>query len=320
MKKTSVYWVICAVFALSSCLQKELPVDPIPKGNLTTGQVEMGSTYGQQVWFDLDENKVVQIEDKYAYSFVFSGSDLCPRLNTAIGISVALVSEGHLGEEVEYSALTYTTDISTLEQDSLALRQVVEGNKLYAVNLGFDPLGRPLGYAQMLLERKTNLHWKLKVYLPSEETEQEYEIHLADASDQIGFDITNGERVVLPALTDYDVLFTTYTNVFYEPEFMFYQVSGVLINPHRTLAYQTSDVDFTTYSISDVQVDLFSDWADVIGYDWKYYDYNSGIYVVDPSQIYTLQSRLGYWYKLRFVDFYNNAGVKGYPTFEFQRL
>jgi hypothetical protein len=35
---------------------------------------------------------------------------------------------------------------------------------------------------------------------------------------------------------------------------------------------------------------------------------------------YVVLDREGYFYKLRFISFYNNSGEKGYPTFEFQRL
>lgn len=314
------YIVIVAFFVFASCIKEELPVEPVPKGDLTTGQIEMGNTYGNQVWFDLDQNQVVQIEDKYGYTLVFSGNDECPRLNTAIGITVAPVENIELGSEIDYTSLNFQTDISTLEQDSLALRNAVEWKGIYAVNLGFDAIGRPLGFAQISIDQLSDLHWVVRVYLESDKTINQVQVDLNKEDDQVGLNITNSDLVALPSVNEYDLLFTTYTYVFYEPEFMFYQVSGALINPHRTMAYQSNDLNFSEYSLNDFTPEALTEWADVIGYDWKYYDYNAGIYAVDPSQIYTIQSRSGYLYKLRFVDFYNETGSKGYPTFEFQRL
>lgn len=314
------YFTIAAILVFTSCLKEELPVEPVPKGDLASNQIEMGSTYGNQVWFDLDENQVVQVEDKYAYTFVFSGSDQSPRLNTAIGITVAEVEGAQLGDFIDYAALAFKTDISTLEQDSLAMVNALDLKGVYAVNLGFDPIGRPLGYAQMSIEKLSDLNWIVEVYLESDGSTSQLEIDLKNEATQLGVNINNGEIIELPSISDYDLLFTTYTYVFYEPEFMFYQVSGALINPHRTMAYQKSDIDFSTYELEQAQAELLINFADVIGYDWKYYDYNAGIYAVDPSQVFTIQARSGYIYKLRFVDFYNENGVKGYPTFEFQRL
>ena len=54
--------------------------------------------------------------------------------------------------------------------------------------------------------------------------------------------------------------------------------------------------------------------------DWKEYDFDNEHYTVLPDKIYVLKTSIGYYYKLRFIDFYNSTGEKGYPTFEFLRL
>ncbi|MBI3235467.1 MAG: hypothetical protein HYZ42_15755, partial [Bacteroidetes bacterium] len=59
---------------------------------------------------------------------------------------------------------------------------------------------------------------------------------------------------------------------------------------------------------------------DVIGYNWKTYDAASGKYTTRKHVNYIIKSKNGLYYKLRFIDFYNNKGEKGYPKFEFQRL
>ena len=60
--------------------------------------------------------------------------------------------------------------------------------------------------------------------------------------------------------------------------------------------------------------------SDVIGYDWKYYDFDDGVYTIEPDHNYVIRDRDGFIYKLRYIDFYSDLGEKGYPTFEFVRL
>ena len=68
----------------------------------------------------------------------------------------------------------------------------------------------------------------------------------------------------------------------------------------------------------------FDTSLDVIGYDWKVAvgDPTSGgiTYVTRTDLNYIIRDYHGFFYKLRFVSFYNDAGQKGYPTFEYQRL
>ena len=59
---------------------------------------------------------------------------------------------------------------------------------------------------------------------------------------------------------------------------------------------------------------------DGIGHDWKYYDFDAGIYTIRPNMNYLIRSVTGYYFKLRFTAFYNRDGLKGYPVIEYQRL
>ncbi len=60
--------------------------------------------------------------------------------------------------------------------------------------------------------------------------------------------------------------------------------------------------------------------ADVVGYEWKSYNQGTGRYTVDITRTFIIKTISGYYYKFRFIDFYNDKGVKGAPTFEMQRL
>ena len=62
--------------------------------------------------------------------------------------------------------------------------------------------------------------------------------------------------------------------------------------------------------------DSFNTNEDVIGYDWKEYDFDTGIYAIFPDHVFIVQDVEGYFYKLHFTDWYNAAGQRGNPRFE----
>ena len=49
-------------------------------------------------------------------------------------------------------------------------------------------------------------------------------------------------------------------------------------------------------------------------------NFNTNAYSVNPKMNYILKVADGFYYKLHFLDFYNDQGIKGYPKFEFQKL
>ena len=58
----------------------------------------------------------------------------------------------------------------------------------------------------------------------------------------------------------------------------------------------------------------------VLDNDWKLFDDVQDSYSINPSRSYLIQDQQGFYYKLRFTDFYNNQGERGYSSFEFQKL
>jgi hypothetical protein len=137
------------------------------------------------------------------------------------------------------------------------------------------------------------------------------------------FTFSNGgqQLTMEPPKTEWDIVFTRYRYVFYNTiPYTPYQVSGVLLNPTGIYAGVDSTMNFDDIDYQKaLSVPLFNQ-RDVIGYNWKYYSFSSQSYIVVPNRNYIIRDEKGYYWKLRFVDFYNNNGEKGYPKFEYQRL
>ena len=81
------------------------------------------------------------------------------------------------------------------------------------------------------------------------------------------------------------------------------------------------DNPFDKITAASIPNYLFSaDW-NAIGYDWKSHAFGAaGNYTVNSNITYIVKDTDGNYYKLRFLDFYNNKGDKGYPKFEFSRI
>jgi len=82
--------------------------------------------------------------------------------------------------------------------------------------------------------------------------------------------------------------------------------------------------DFSSINLDIAQALFYSQALDEIGYDWKDVvgDVSSGnvTYVIVEGLNYVVLDAEGYYYKLRFISYYNQSGEKGIPTFEYQRL
>ena len=95
-----------------------------------------------------------------------------------------------------------------------------------------------------------------------------------------------------------------------------------MLNPYNTLALADSSTAFEQLSAGTAltQAAGFSNHRDVIGFDWKKYDFTTGNYQADLKKCYLIRTQDNEYWKMRFVDFYNTNGVKGSPAFEFERI
>jgi hypothetical protein len=136
------------------------------------------------------------------------------------------------------------------------------------------------------------------------------------------FSFENGVVQIEPDKNSWDLQFGKYSTLLFTDvgDPYPYLVTGVLINPFKTVAGRDSIHLFEEISYEIAENQILVDQKDIIGYEWKDYDFDNAMYQVDPEKIYVLKNRIGFYYKMRFVDYYNSTGEKGYPTFEFLRL
>jgi hypothetical protein len=64
----------------------------------------------------------------------------------------------------------------------------------------------------------------------------------------------------------------------------------------------------------------FSPSYEEIGFDWKIWSLTANKYTVDQNKVYVIIDSKGDYYKLKFVDFYDDQGRKGYPKMAWEIL
>lgn len=108
-----------------------------------------------------------------------------------------------------------------------------------------------------------------------------------------------------PNKADWDFLFTQYTSMIpMGPDTMAYVVTGVNQNINEGIA-KVEGVDVDSYD--DYQSQTLDSAKNVIGYDWKSYDMNSGSYQVTDSMLFFVQDKSANIWKVVFTGFGGSA-------------
>ncbi|MCS7298059.1 MAG: HmuY family protein [Bacteroidia bacterium] len=120
-----------------------------------------------------------------------------------------------------------------------------------------------------------------------------------------------------------ELLITRYIHPYYDQpeEFRWYPVLGALLGEGVEAAVvHTTEVPYDSMNYIRAERLPFSSQRDVIGYDWKRYDFSTGTYTLDLSRYFVLRTSPMTYYKLRFIDFYDSQGRKGYVRIEYEPI
>lgn len=332
----NILYLLSFLLVLSSCFKED---DPMPPFTEKTTTIEMTEYYQYQVYFDLGTDSILTSVDKNIWDLEFECADSSWHilLNTS-----AFMYAGNTGQK-EFDLVNDTTgldwryDKSNGNPDSTAIgswfelngNDTIYPNHVYIIDRGLTHLGVFRGLKKIVFTEVNGAgyHFKYANLDGSELTE----FFIARDFDrnyiQFSFD-NGGERMQLePLKDDWDILFTMYTTLLYtnEGDPYPYVLTGVLSNYNlvsvatdSTMAFDNIDLDYAK------SLDISTN-KDAVGYEWKYLDGDpssggSFSYQVHDDWTYVIKNRNGVYFKLRFIRFYNEVGVKGYPTFTYQVL
>jgi len=327
------HWIfLSALIILSSCFKEDEPVPPYtsPPG-VTTSVAEMGPDYGVQLFFDLATNQFIRSvpRDSWDLSFQCGAGDYHVFLNGS-----KLMKAGHTGS-TDFNAVTSTDgvtwhyDRSEGWEDSTAIGEwgtadgnnVISANQVYIIDRGLTITGGNIGYKKLVIQGLADNTYTIRFANLDGSNERTLTFTKDDAYNYIFVSLQNDGSVVSvePPKTTWDLEFTQYTTLVAQNGTGIieqYSVNGVLINSYAVQGAREFIKPFTDIVYSDLQGYNFTEQRDIIGYEWKVYDFDGSVYIIIANQTYLLKDVEGNYYKLRFTSFTNSEGIKGYPTFE----
>lgn len=308
-----------------ACHKEELPVPAHDPGDVITNSVDIGNDYKRQVYFDLGTNTVVGKNAKTTWDLGFetSADGYHVVLNTSKSMFVYNTGS------TNFNAVNDTTGFSLNKRwdeasgnlDSTAIGDWRTTKPVYIIGRGYNELGVYLGFRKIQFLNVDNNGYEVRIANLNGTNDNTMTI-VKDSIYNFTFLSLNGTGSVVmvePPKKDWDLVFTQYTHIFYdENPVMPYLVTGCLLNRYKTKAMMDAGINFAEISYAYASAKTLSSAINTIGYSWK--DFTGSVFITRPDRNYIIRDAEGFLYKLHFIDFYNHAGVKGSPKWEYQRL
>lgn len=306
---------LVSISMLWSCEKEELP-KPIPDQQGSVYQVlGMGENYGNQVGFSLQHAETNTIDVMDWDMFIYPNKDI--RINTSRFMKVLKVdSENDFATEHPDTDFNYDEYSSNTFDFKLVVREDVN---YYILDLGRNVEGDVLYKLYLKIHLSSDNLVSLE-YKKAEETNwTSKQIELTSSFGHF-YSFINETQMVNPLFVQSDFYCGGYITRFEEAE-LDYLVRGILVNITKDISLaQVDDKTYDEITLDDVTSFDFRNQIDEIGYDWKAYNIDEGLYIVDDTKVYIVKYSNGLIYKLKFIDYYNDKGEKGYPTLSYTLL
>jgi len=326
MKKALV--LICVTMLLFACEKKEEPVSPATSQALTAG---MGDSYETMLYFDVNTGLFVSQMPHIGYDLQFSSApnDRTIYLNSSNfmfvrnfgSVPFESVSDTTLAQDWRY-------DFPTGNKNRTAIGSWYNAdgsskNEVFVVDRGYNAQGIRIGFVKMMVLSADDNTFRIRVSSldNSNDTTAIVQKNVDTRLTQFYFKTMAAEEIE-PNKNDWHFQFTQYTDydITTEGDTIPYLVRGVLTNEENTEIARLDGVDFESINKEDAQVLSFSNARNAIGFNWKSFSLQTGVYEVLPDIVFIVKEVSGNYYKLQFVDYYNDAGEKGYAKFKIEGL
>lgn len=321
MKKLT-YIISLLVILFSSCKKDELPVPKHDPGNVITSTVNIDATYKWQIYFDLKTNSVVGQNLKTVWDLGFE--------NGASGFHVILNSSKFMFAyntgSTNFTSITDTSgfalnkklDSPTGSLDSTAIGNWQGLNNVYIIDRGYNETGIHQGFRKIQIQSVDVSDYTIRFSQLNGMGDVTLLVNKNDTYNVSFLSFTTSNTLIVePPKDTWDLVFTQYTHIFYNP-IEPYLVTGCLMNRFNTMAIIDSVNMFSQIDFDDTPNYYLSNSINTIGYNWK--TYTGGTYVTNSQINYVIKDSEGFYYKLHFIDFYNQSGIKGNPKWEYQKL
>ncbi len=339
LRKISLYSsFIVLLFAATSCFKEDARIVAHQPGTVASTVIPMTKDYHVQVYFNLNQGKIVAQNGKSDWDLGFqSTSDGWQViLNTAVTMHVAHTGNTDINRPVQTSTLNWKFDTSDGSTNGNAIGtwytlsgKPVSKKEVLVIDRGLDERYTSRGYKKLIIDTPDDQgNYRIIFAELDGSNVQQLTIPKQTGINYVRVSLNNAGSILQPEppTLGWDLLFTQYTTFIPGPDGKPYPylVTGVLQNPAGCIAAIDSVNSFEQVTFKTASMMSLSTSADLIGYDWKMLsgDPSQGptTYLPRPKRVFIIKDNKGYYYKLRFTGFYNDQGVKGYPTFDYQQL
>ncbi len=321
-----ILFLTLAIFA--SCEKEDEPYELPPPGNVEQAQVHMGDNYDTEIFFRF-EDRLTSTAPLNAWDLEFEtapGASLI-RMNGGKQVQVFNTGSTDFSQHYSPSGITWQWDSPDGNPDSTAFRDWFNAatmtSRMFVYLIDRGPEATSDRYKKMQLLSVDQYQYEFQYANPDGSASGTFTILKDTGYNYIYFTFNDGGKLsqIEPGKNKYDILFTRYRYIYYDliPPLP-YSVNGVLINPFNTAVAADSVTAFDSIDYAFAKSMHYSTSLDVVGFDWKTYNFSTSYYEVNPEKCYVLKNQDGIYYKFRFIDFYDSNGIKGSPEFEFQRL
>lgn len=322
-------FLILIVLTFQSCFQEDEIVQP-----LEIDIIEIPySMYEYQTYFNLENAEVVSynyfadwdlgFESKkggyhvilnYA-KFMYCGeTDVKNFESINANISDTMIYDASNGD-LSKLALNKWVDLSDVNNPIFT-------QEVFVIDLGKDELGNTFGTKKLQIQKMQQDTFTIRFSNLDGSEDYTFKIPKDTTTIFTLFSFENGGNLDTkqPNKKDWDICFTKYSSTIPDNAGVLtpYIVRGVYSNTTGVMAAVDTTDAFYEINIEDIDSYIFSDEQDKIGYEWKYY--SGGLYNMEENIFYLIKDLHSKNYKLKFTGYYNEDGIKGYPSFELFKL
>jgi hypothetical protein len=328
------FLLFSSLFLVAGCFKEDKPMRLPLDSEAKVTRVFLGKSYENQLFYNLETGVVAErdINDWELAIDLFS-SEYKVLTNYGRDIFVARTSLFTLNElaTLKPASLTWNYDFPNGKIDSNAIgdwkqRYGADTSAYFLLDLGrFQPIEQRYFFFRFINKTETEITIQFgnqqQIAAVSSLTIQR------DANRNYAYVSIRNKQVLNdfePLAKDWDLIFTRYRHIFYidpNPTDPFpYLVTGALLNPRFTAVAMDTIQGFANIDLPMASSLSYDNTPDIIGYAWKNFDFTvSFTYSVNPNTTYIIRSTksgTSKYYKIRFLDFYNENKEKGYPKFE----
>ena len=295
------------VITIVSCFPKEEKVEPSPRIYQSVS-VDAGPTKNDVLLYSLDAGRIVAKASPIEWDLYIDNEVI--RINYFRSMSVAKTNKNW--EEINDTSGLSFSFLTDQISDTLSQWELSD-NQIYVLNMGLDNEYEPLGFMVFQASRTSD-----GVILKYRDLDGTNEWTNQISEDHFYYHLKNEQPLNLPNDKEYDIALGKYTDyITVDNISQDYTIYGAIVG--NASAYLLDD-DFETIEANDFDENQLSNRKDIIGWDWKRFNLEKNAYEILPKMTYMISTNSDYLCKLRFVDYLNDQGISGHPTFEYEIL